>query len=146
CMKSFVKPACVIVKHANPCGVAVALDSEGGIRQASDPAYAAGTESACGGLVAFNRELDGATAPPIVERQFVEVIIAPKISQAVRDVVAAKANVLLLECGEWSAERSTGWDFKRVNGGLLVQSRDIVMIEAEDLKIVTKRALSEQEV
>ena len=146
CVKSFVKPACVIVKHANPCGVAVALDSEGGIRQAYELAYATDTESAFGGIIAFNRELDGATAQAIVERQFVEVIIAPKISQAARDVVAAKANVRLLECGEWPAERSAGWDFKRVNGGLLVQSRDIGMIKAEDLKIVTKRAPSEQEI
>ncbi len=146
CVKSFVKPACVIVKHANPCGVAVALDSKGGIRQAYELAYATDTESAFGGIIAFNRELDGETAKAIVERQFVEVIIAPKISQAARDVVAAKANVRLLECGEWPAERSAGWDFKRVNGGLLVQSRDIGMIKAEDLKIVTKRAPSEQEV
>ena len=146
CVKSFVKPACVIVKHANPCGVAVALDSEGGIRQAYELAYATDTESAFGGIIAFNRELDGATAQAIVERQFVEVIIAPKISQAARDVVAAKANVRLLECGEWPAERSPGWDFKRVNGGLLVQSRDIGMIKAEDLKIVTQRAPSEQEI
>jgi len=146
CVKSFVKPACVIVKHANPCGVAVALDSEGCIRQAYELAYATDTESAFGGIIAFNRELDGATAQAIVERQFVEVIIAPKISQAARDVVAAKANVRLLECGEWPAERSPGWDFKRVNGGLLVQSRDIGMIKAEDLKIVTQRAPSEQEI
>ncbi|WP_339413447.1 bifunctional phosphoribosylaminoimidazolecarboxamide formyltransferase/IMP cyclohydrolase [Pseudomonas sp. EA_35y_Pfl2_R5] len=146
CVKSFVKPACVIVKHANPCGVAVALDSEGGIRQAYELAYATDTESAFGGIIAFNRELDGATAQAIVERQFVEVIIAPKISQAARDVVAAKANVRLLECGEWPAERSAGWDFKRVNSGLLVQSRDIGMIKAEDLKIVTKRAPTEQEI
>jgi phosphoribosylaminoimidazolecarboxamide formyltransferase/IMP cyclohydrolase len=146
CVKSFVKPACVIVKHANPCGVAVALDSEGGIRQAYELAYATDTESAFGGIIAFNRELDGATAQAIVERQFVEVIIAPKISQAARDVVAAKANVRLLECGEWPTERSAGWDFKRVNGGLLVQSRDIGMIAAADLKIVTQRAPSEQEV
>ncbi|HBX57289.1 bifunctional phosphoribosylaminoimidazolecarboxamide formyltransferase/IMP cyclohydrolase [Pseudomonas sp. UBA2684] len=146
CVKSFVKPACVIVKHANPCGVAVALDSEGGIRQAYELAYATDTESAFGGIIAFNRELDGATAQAIVERQFVEVIIAPKISAEARAVVAAKANVRLLECGEWPAERSAGWDFKRVNGGLLVQSRDIGMITAEDLKIVTKRAPSEQEI
>ncbi|MFO6063307.1 bifunctional phosphoribosylaminoimidazolecarboxamide formyltransferase/IMP cyclohydrolase, partial [Pseudomonas aeruginosa] len=79
-----------------------------------------------------NRELDGETAKAIVERQFVEVIIAPKISAAAREVVAAKANVRLLECGEWPAERAPGWDFKRVNGGLLGQSRDIVMIRAED--------------
>ncbi len=146
CVKSFVKPACVIVKHANPCGVAVALDSEGGIRQAYELAYATDSESAFGGIIAFNRELDGATAQAIVERQFVEVIIAPKISAEARAVVAAKANVRLLECGEWSAERAPGWDFKRVNGGLLVQSRDIGMIKAEDLKIVTKRAPSEQEI
>ena len=146
CVKSFVKPACVIVKHANPCGVAVALDSEGGIRQAYELAYATDTESAFGGIIAFNRELDAATAQAIVDRQFVEVIIAPKISAEARAVVAAKANVRLLECGEWAAERSAGWDFKRVNGGLLVQSRDIAMITASDLKVVTKRAPSEQEI
>ena len=146
CVKSFVKPACVIVKHANPCGVAVATDEEGGIRKAYDLAYATDTESAFGGIIAFNRELDGATAQAIVDRQFVEVIIAPKVSQAAREVVAAKANVRLLECGEWPAERAAGWDFKRVNGGLLVQSRDIGMIAASDLKIVTRRAPSEQEI
>ncbi|MDH1210010.1 bifunctional phosphoribosylaminoimidazolecarboxamide formyltransferase/IMP cyclohydrolase [Pseudomonas chengduensis] len=146
CVKSFVKPACVIVKHANPCGVAVVQEDEGGIRKAYDLAYATDTESAFGGIIAFNRELDGETAKAIVERQFVEVIIAPKISAAAREVVAAKANVRLLECGEWPAERAAGWDFKRVNGGLLVQSRDIGMIKAEDLKIVTQRAPSEQEI
>lgn len=146
CVKSFVKPACVIVKHANPCGVAVATDEEGGIRKAYDLAYATDTESAFGGIIAFNRELDGATAQAIVERQFVEVIIAPAISAEARAVVAAKANVRLLECGQWSTERAAGWDFKRVNGGLLVQSRDIGMIKAEDLKIVTQRAPSEQEI
>ena len=102
--------------------------------------------SAFGGIIAFNRELDAETAKAIVERQFVEVIIAPKISAAAREVVAAKANVRLLECGEWPATRAPGWDYKRVNGGLLVQSRDIGMITADDLKIVTQRAPSEQEV
>ncbi|MBG7022499.1 bifunctional phosphoribosylaminoimidazolecarboxamide formyltransferase/IMP cyclohydrolase [Pseudomonas aeruginosa] len=146
CVKSFLKPACVIVKHANPCGVAVVPEDEGGIRKAYDLAYATDSESAFGGIIAFNRELDGETARAIVERQFVEVIIAPKISAAAREVVAAKANVRLLECGEWPAERAPGWDFKRVNGGLLVQSRDIGMIKAEDLKIVTRRAPTEQEI
>ncbi|WP_339486793.1 bifunctional phosphoribosylaminoimidazolecarboxamide formyltransferase/IMP cyclohydrolase [Pseudomonas sp. EL_65y_Pfl2_R95] len=146
CVKSFVKPACVIVKHANPCGVAVVPENEGGIRKAYDLAYATDTESAFGGIIAFNRELDGETAKAIVERQFVEVIIAPRISAAAREVVAAKANVRLLECGEWSAQRSADWDFKRVNCGLLVQSRDIGMITADDLKIVTQRAPSEQEI
>ena len=146
CVKSFVKPACVIVKHANPCGVAVSPDAEGGIRQAYELAYATDTESAFGGIIAFNRELDAETAKAIVERQFVEVIIAPSVSEEARAIVAAKANVRLLACGEWSAERAPAWDFKRVNGGLLVQSRDIQMIGSEDLKVVTKRAPSEQEI
>ncbi|MDV7213002.1 bifunctional phosphoribosylaminoimidazolecarboxamide formyltransferase/IMP cyclohydrolase [Azotobacter beijerinckii] len=146
CVKSFVKPACVIVKHANPCGVAVVPETEGGIRKAYDLAYATDTESAFGGIIAFNRELDGETAKAIVERQFVEVIIAPSVSAEARAVVAAKANVRLLECGQWPAERSAGLDYKRVNGGLLVQSRDIGMISAADLKVVTQRAPSEQEI
>ena len=146
CVKGFTKPACVIVKHANPCGVAVAPEDDGGIRKAYDLAWATDSESAFGGIIAFNRELDGATAAAIVERQFVEVIIAPRISAEARAAVAAKANVRLLECGELSGERQADWDFKRVNGGLLVQSRDIGMITADDLKIVTKRAPTEQEI
>eukprot|EP01030_Chromulinospumella_sphaerica_P007798 gene7798-7627_t len=146
CVKSFVKPACVIVKHANPCGVAVSPDAEGGIRKAYDLAYATDTESAFGGIIAFNRELDAETAKAIVERQFVEVIIAPSVSEEARAIVAAKANVRLLACGEWSADRAAAWDYKRVNGGLLVQSRDIGMISADDLKVVTKRAPTEQEI
>ncbi|MGC3188667.1 bifunctional phosphoribosylaminoimidazolecarboxamide formyltransferase/IMP cyclohydrolase, partial [Pseudomonas aeruginosa] len=78
--------------------------------------------SAFGGIIAFNREMDGETAKAIFVRQFVEVIIAPMISAAAREVVAAKANVRLVECGEWPAELAPGWDFKRVIGGLLVQS------------------------
>ncbi|MBD7975992.1 bifunctional phosphoribosylaminoimidazolecarboxamide formyltransferase/IMP cyclohydrolase [Serpens gallinarum] len=146
CVKSFTKPACVIVKHANPCGVAVVPEAEGGIRKAYDLAYATDSESAFGGIIAFNRELDGATAQAIVERQFVEVIIAPSISADARAVVAAKANIRLLECGQWPAERVNGLDYKRVNGGLLVQSRDIGMITESDLKVVTQRAPSEQEI
>jgi phosphoribosylaminoimidazolecarboxamide formyltransferase/IMP cyclohydrolase len=146
CVKSFVKPACVIVKHANPCGVAVVPENEGGIRKAYDLAYATDSESAFGGIIAFNRELDGETAKAIVERQFVEVIIAPSVSAEAREVVAAKANVRLLECGQWPAERINGLDYKRVNGGLLVQSRDIGMISEADLKVVTKRAPTEQEI
>ncbi|SFQ18817.1 IMP cyclohydrolase /phosphoribosylaminoimidazolecarboxamide formyltransferase [Geopseudomonas sagittaria] len=146
CVKSFTKPACVIVKHANPCGVAVVPENEGGIRKAYDLAYATDSESAFGGIIAFNRELDGETAKAIVERQFVEVIIAPSVSAEAREVVAAKANVRLLECGQWPAERIAGLDYKRVNGGLLVQSRDIGMITEADLKVVTQRAPSEQEI
>ena len=142
CVKPFADPACVIVKHANPCGVAIGAD----IRQAYDLAFATDPTSAFGGIIAFNRELDGDTAAAIVERQFVEVIIAPRISAEARAAVAAKANVRLLECGEWGTDRQADWDYKRVNGGLLVQSRDIGMITADDLKVVTKRAPTEQEI
>ncbi|MBX8491968.1 bifunctional phosphoribosylaminoimidazolecarboxamide formyltransferase/IMP cyclohydrolase [Pseudomonas cichorii] len=144
CVKSFVKPACVIVKHANPCGVAVS--PEGGIRQAYELAYATDTESAFGGIIAFNRELDAETAKAIVDRQFVEVIIAPSVSAEAAAIVSAKANVRLLTTGQWAAERGAAWDYKRVNGGLLVQSRDIGMITSADLKIVTQRAPTEHEV
>lgn len=142
CVKSFVKPACVIVKHANPCGVAV---STNGIKEAYDLAFATDTESAFGGIIAFNRELDGETAAAIAERQFVEVIIAPSISADAKLVIAAKKNVRLLETGEWDANRLDAFDFKRVNGGLLVQDRDNGMITADDLTVVTKRQPTEKE-
>lgn len=142
CVKSFVKPACVIVKHANPCGVAV---STNGIKEAYDLAFATDTESAFGGIIAFNRELDGETAAAIAERQFVEVIIAPSISADAKLVIAAKKNVRLLETGEWDANRLDAFDFKRVNGGLLVQDRDNGMITADDLQVVTKRQPTEKE-
>ncbi|TXJ09785.1 MAG: bifunctional phosphoribosylaminoimidazolecarboxamide formyltransferase/IMP cyclohydrolase [Acinetobacter sp.] len=145
CVKSFAKPACVIVKHANPCGVAVSLD---GIKAAYELAYATDTESAFGGIIAFNRELDVATAQAIVERQFVEVIIAPSIANGVLEVTAAKKNVRVMVCGELPAidERAAQLDFKRVNGGLLVQDQDLGMIKAADLKVVTTRAPSETEI
>ncbi|MFN3712546.1 MAG: bifunctional phosphoribosylaminoimidazolecarboxamide formyltransferase/IMP cyclohydrolase [Alcanivoracaceae bacterium] len=142
CVKSFVKPACVIVKHANPCGVAVSLD---GIAAAYELAYQTDPESAFGGIIAFNRELDAATAKLIVDRQFVEVIIAPKVSKEALEVTATKQNVRVLECGEWAAERIAGLDYKRVNGGLLVQDRDNGMITESDLKVVSKRVPSEAE-
>jgi len=141
-VKSFSEPACVIVKHANPCGVAVA----GNIKDAYDLAYATDTESAFGGIIAFNRELDAITAKAIVDRQFVEVIIAPSISAEAVEVVKAKQNVRLLATGEWTSVRVKGLDYKRVNGGLLVQERDDGIITASDLTIVTKRAPTEQEI
>ncbi len=144
-MKSFTKPACVIVKHANPCGVAVVPEAEGGILKAYELAFATDSESPSAAIIAFNRELDGETAAAIVAHQFVEVIIAPTISAAARDAVASKANVRLLECGELPAHSGEGWDYKRVNGGLLVQSRDTGMITANELKVVTRRAPSERE-
>ncbi|WP_099610753.1 bifunctional phosphoribosylaminoimidazolecarboxamide formyltransferase/IMP cyclohydrolase [Vibrio fujianensis] len=140
CVKEFVEPACVIVKHANPCGVALGSD----ILEAYNRAYQTDPTSAFGGIIAFNRELDAATANAIVERQFVEVIIAPKVSAQAVEVVAAKKNVRLLECGEWSS-KTTGLDMKRVNGGLLVQERDHGMVSTADLNVVSKRQPTEEE-
>ncbi len=140
CVKEFDEPACVIVKHANPCGVAIGSD----LLSAYDRAYQTDPTSAFGGIIAFNRELDGATAAAIVARQFVEVIIAPTVSQEARDAVAAKQNVRLLECGQWAAP-AQGFDLKRVNGGLLVQERDLGMVTLGDLTVVSKRQPTETE-
>ncbi|MEZ5574031.1 MAG: bifunctional phosphoribosylaminoimidazolecarboxamide formyltransferase/IMP cyclohydrolase [Halioglobus sp.] len=140
CVKNFQQPACVIVKHANPCGVAIADD----ISTAYDLAFATDTESAFGGIIAFNRELDAATAAKIVERQFVEVIIAPSVSDEAAALVADKKNVRLLACGQWSAS-APALDYKRVNGGLLVQDRDLGMITREELRVVSKRQPTEQQ-
>lgn len=141
CVKSFDEPACVIVKHANPCGVAVA-DNQ---LEAYDLAFKTDPTSAFGGIIAFNHELTAETAQAIVDRQFVEVIIAPKVSQGAIDVVAAKQNVRLLECGEWSKDKPAALDFKRVNGGLLVQDRDDGAVTSDELKVVSKRQPSEEE-
>ncbi|MBR9876283.1 MAG: bifunctional phosphoribosylaminoimidazolecarboxamide formyltransferase/IMP cyclohydrolase [Vibrionaceae bacterium] len=140
CVKEFDEPACVIVKHANPCGVALGKD----ILEAYNRAYQTDPTSAFGGIIAFNKELDADTATAIVERQFVEVIIAPSVSAEAIEVVAAKKNVRLLECGEWTT-KTTGFDVKRVNGGLLVQDRDQGMVSLDDLKVVSKRQPTEEE-
>ncbi|EGQ8107451.1 bifunctional phosphoribosylaminoimidazolecarboxamide formyltransferase/IMP cyclohydrolase [Vibrio parahaemolyticus] len=140
CVKEFNEPACVIVKHANPCGVALGKD----ILEAYNRAYQTDPTSAFGGIIAFNQELDAETASAIVERQFVEVIIAPSVSAEAIEVVAAKKNVRLLECGEWTT-KTTGFDVKRVNGGLLVQDRDQSMVRLDDLKVVSKRQPTEEE-
>ncbi|BAJ03872.1 bifunctional phosphoribosylaminoimidazolecarboxamide formyltransferase/IMP cyclohydrolase [Shewanella violacea] len=134
CVKEFSEPACVIVKHANPCGVAIGSD----LLDAYNRAYQTDPTSAFGGIIAFNGELDEKTASAIVARQFVEVIIAPKVSQAARDVIAAKANLRLLECGQWGA-KTKSLDYKRVNGGLLLQDRDHGMVAIDDVKVVSKR-------
>jgi phosphoribosylaminoimidazolecarboxamide formyltransferase/IMP cyclohydrolase len=134
-VKTFNETACVIVKHANPCGVAIGSS----LFEAYDRAYKTDPTSAFGGIIAFNRELDAQTAQAIVERQFVEVIIAPTVSTEAQKIVEAKKNVRLLACGELSAQQ-TAYDYKRVTGGLLVQDRDLGMITEADLKVVTERA------
>lgn len=140
CVKEFDEAACVIVKHANPCGVAIGDN----ILAAYEQAFKTDPTSAFGGIIAFNRELDADTAEAIVSRQFVEVIIAPSISDAAAQIVAAKPNVRLLECGQWNT-KTTGMDYKRVNGGLLVQDRDQGKVAESDLKVVTKRQPTEDE-
>ncbi len=140
CVKEFNEPACVIVKHANPCGVAIGDD----ILAAYEGAYKTDPTSAFGGIIAFNRELDADTAEAIVSRQFVEVIIAPSVSDAAAQIVAAKPNLRLLECGQWD-NKTTGFNLKRVNGGLLVQDTDQGSVTSDDLKVVTKRQPTEDE-
>lgn len=142
CVKSFNDmPTCVIVKHANPCGVAHADN----ILAAYDKAYATDPTSAFGGIIAFNRELDERTAAEIIKRQFVEVIIAPTVNPAAQTVLAEKQNVRVMECGVWNNVTPHSLDFKRVAGGLLVQDKDLGEINNADIKIVSKRTPTEQE-
>jgi len=132
CVKTFDQPACVIVKHANPCGVAVA-DTP---LNAYKLAYATDPTSAFGGIIAFNRELDEASATQIVANQFVEVIIAPGATEAALKVTAAKQNVRVLAVPLSGAHNQ--YDMKRVTGGLLVQSPDAFNVQAAQLKVATK--------
>jgi phosphoribosylaminoimidazolecarboxamide formyltransferase/IMP cyclohydrolase len=139
CVKQFADPTCVIVKHANPCGVCEAAN----ISDAYDRAFETDTESAFGGIIAFNRELDTATASRIVERQFVEVIIAPRVASGVEAIVAAKKNVRLLICGDWPSTTPPRLDLKKVAGGLLVQDGDLKLHDST--RIVSQRQPTEQE-
>lgn len=140
CVKSFTeRPACVIVKHANPCGVAEADTLEA----AYDRAYRTDPESAFGGIIALNGELDGATAKAIVERQFVEVILAPTVSEEAHDAVATKKNVRLLETGPWPLAAPPRREMRTVAGGLLVQETDLALYER--LEVVTKRQPTPEE-
>jgi len=142
CVKSFAEqPACVIVKHANPCGVAIADN----ILTAYNLAYATDPTSAFGGIIAFNQELDEKTAAEIINRQFVEVIIAPTVSPAAQTVLAAKKNVRVMQSGLWNNNPASALDFKRVSGGLLVQDKDCGRITAAEVKVVSQRAPTEQE-
>ena len=132
CVKSFAEPACVIVKHANPCGAAIAKSALAAYRKAfrTDPT------SAFGGIIAFNRALDRAAAVQL-GRQFAEVIIAPRVAPEARSEFAKKPNLRVLEVP--LAHAPNALDFKRVGGGLLVQSSDTHELQAKDLKVATKR-------
>ena len=140
CVMVYQDAACVIVKHANPCGVAVGES----VLQAYERAYQTDPTSAFGGIIAFNLPLDAETAKAIIDRQFVEVIIAPSISQEALDVLSGKENLRVLEAGvrEHAIQQLT---MKRVSAGLLIQDNDQGIIETGDLKIVSKRPPTEKE-
>ncbi|MEP7097212.1 MAG: bifunctional phosphoribosylaminoimidazolecarboxamide formyltransferase/IMP cyclohydrolase [Dokdonella sp.] len=142
CVKAFQKtPACVIVKHANPCGVALGAN----LLEAYDRAYACDPESAFGGIIAFNHRLDGLTARAIVKRQFVEVIAAPDFDDDAIAAIAAKPNVRVLATGDWDEQPPQALDFKRISGGLLVQDADRDTLLLTDLKVVSKRVPDSEE-
>lgn len=141
CVKQFEAPACVIVKHANPCGVSV----DSSILKAYDRAFKTDPTSAFGGIIAFNCELDKQTAEAIIDRQFVEVIIAPGINAAAIKVLESKKNIRVLAVEPWQCSDSPGMDYKPVVDGLLVQDRDTGMVDISDLKVVTARSPTPQE-
>jgi phosphoribosylaminoimidazolecarboxamide formyltransferase/IMP cyclohydrolase len=130
------------VRGAGLCDREIADD----ILEAYDKAFKTDPTSAFGGIIAFNRPLDERTAAAIVERQFVEVIVAPKIEPAAAEACGVKKNVRVLETGDWPAEAVPGFDFKKVSGGLLVQNTDLGRITANDLKVVTKKAPTPEQI
>lgn len=134
CVRQFDAPACVIVKHANPCGVAVAASNA----DAYEAAYATDPTSAFGGIIAFNRKLDAATAKAILDRQFVEVLIAPDYDDDALAYAAKKANVRVLKIPHGDGRNNM--DIKRVGSGLLMQTSDIREVTADELNVVSKLA------
>jgi len=139
CVRSFDGCACVIVKHANPCGVAVGTSPAEAYRKA----FSTDPTSAFGGIIAFNRPLDGAAAQAVA-KQFVEVVIAPDFDAAAREVFAAKQNVRLLTVAEGAGVND--YDFKRVGGGMLLQTPDLHALRRADLRVATKLAPTEAQV
>jgi phosphoribosylaminoimidazolecarboxamide formyltransferase/IMP cyclohydrolase len=137
---AFDAPACVIVKHLNPCGVAVAE----GLQTAYERAFACDSSSAFGGIIAFNRPLDAPTLRGILERQFVEVIVAPEVSAEALEVAGAKPNIRLLAVGEPSPRRAS-LDYRRLAGGLLVQDADLAQPLPADSEVVSQRAPGDTE-
>jgi len=140
CVRQFYEPACVIVKHANPCGVALDQDASAAYRRAlsTDPT------SAFGGIIALNRSLDGGTAAEIL-KQFVEVLIVPEVQDEAREILATKPNVRVLVTGWWDMDRAAGVEFHSVNGGLLAQERDIKLVSPAELDVVSERSPTEHE-
>ena len=141
CVRQFAEPACVIVKHANPCGVAIHRT----LHEAYESAYRTDPTSAYGGIIGCNRALDARTATAIINRQFAEVIAAPDIERAAREVLAAKPNIRVLATGELGASTGDAYEIRTVNGGALVQDRDEGSISASQLRVVSARAPDERE-
>jgi phosphoribosylaminoimidazolecarboxamide formyltransferase/IMP cyclohydrolase len=141
CVRQFSEPACVIVKHANPCGVAVGA----GALEAYRAAYRTDPTSAFGGIIAFNRTLDAATARVIVAQQFAEVIAAPTVTSDALAALSGKANLRVLETGDLSVDTEEELEFRTVSGGLLLQQRDQLPLDAASLRIVSRRQPSSQE-
>jgi phosphoribosylaminoimidazolecarboxamide formyltransferase/IMP cyclohydrolase len=135
CVRQFDALACVIVKHANPCGVAIATST----LRAYDRAWSTDPTSAFGGIIAFNRVLDAETARAIIDRQFVEVLLAPSIDDAALEILRQKPNVRVLVTGNRSGNPDA-YDLKKVSGGLLVQQADRGRITADNLKVVSEKA------
>ena len=134
CVSGFGEPACVIVKHANPCGVA----ESSSLPAAYAAAYATDPVSAFGGIIAFNRSLDKETAENIIEQQFVEVILAPGLEEGVLSVTGAKPGVRVLVTGNRASQQGQ-LELKRVSGGLLVQDMDTGTLKPEQLNVVSRR-------
>ncbi|MBT8447282.1 MAG: bifunctional phosphoribosylaminoimidazolecarboxamide formyltransferase/IMP cyclohydrolase, partial [Gammaproteobacteria bacterium] len=143
CVQAFDQTACVIVKHANPCGVAIAAT----LPEAYEAAYRTDPTSAFGGIIAFNRALDADTAALIVGRQFVEVIAAPEIVPAALEILSAKGDLRVLETGQAPGPGQRDWDAKRVAGGLLLQDRDVTSAVPADatLNCISRRAPDDRE-
>jgi phosphoribosylaminoimidazolecarboxamide formyltransferase/IMP cyclohydrolase len=142
CVKSLGVPGCVIVKHANPCGVAINNDQ----LAAYQSAYACDPTSAFGGIIAFNTPVTAVTAATIIDQQFVEVVVAPSYEDGATEAFAAKKNVRVLACGDWSVAATPGLMLQQVEGGMLVQDKDVECVSRGDLKVVSERQPSEQEI
>ena len=135
CVRAFETPACVIVKHANPCGVATSTT----VLNAYQKAFKTDPTSAFGGIIAFNQILDAATASSIIKNQFVEVVIAPIIAQDALSIFAKKPNIRVLSLSHNLQPQTSGYSLKKVDGGLLIQASDTINYDEGSLKVVTKR-------
>ncbi|MFT4677174.1 MAG: phosphoribosylaminoimidazolecarboxamide formyltransferase/IMP cyclohydrolase [Candidatus Azotimanducaceae bacterium] len=141
CVRAFPEPACVIVKHANPCGVAIAED----VHEAYRLAFETDPTSAFGGIIAVNRPITRALAEEMTERQFIEVVVAPEIDADAVEVLSKKKNVRVLICGALDGDRAGQRDYKKVVGGMLVQDADLELLDESALRVVSERQPTEQE-